>query len=203
MANLIDTSYFVRDINVPFGSTAELAAPLTAAIVRYEPEYLKLLLGYTLWKAVQVEIDAAEYTNYSDLVNGAEFSFEYYGKTITTKWEGLVNTAKISPVAYYTYYKQRENVESFNSGLGERKGKGENSVAHSSRVKMVGAWRNLVNIHGEQNRNYKMYPDFFLDNANYVHINAEPSLFNFMLANLADYADWVFTPLWKINTFGI
>jgi hypothetical protein len=121
MANLIDTNYFVRDINVPSGSTVELKAPLTAAIVRYEPEYLKKLLGYTLWKAVQVEIDSGVYTLYGDLVNGAEFSFEYYGQTITTKWEGLINASKISPIAYYTYYKQRENVESFNSGLGERK----------------------------------------------------------------------------------
>jgi len=203
MANLIDTNYFVRDINVPTGSTVELKAPLNAAITRYEPEYLKLLLGYTLWKAVQVEIDANTYTNYSDLVNGAEFSFDINGRTITTKWEGLVNAEKISPISYYTYYKQRENVESFNSGLGERKGKGENSVVHSSRVKMVHAWRNLVEIHGEQNRYYKKYPDFFLNNANYVHINAEPSIFNFLLANLTDYADWVFTPLWKINAFGI
>ncbi len=203
MANLIDTSYFVRDINVPFGSTAELKAPLIAAIVRYEPEYLKLLLGYTLWKAVQAEIDASVYTNYNELINGAEFSFEYNGRTINTKWEGLVNDEKISPIANYIYYKNRVNVESFNSGLGERKGKGENSVAHSAIVKMVSVWNDLANIHGKQNRYYKRYPDFFLDNGNYSHINAEPSLFNFLLANLTDYEDWVFAPLWKINAFGI
>lgn len=203
MANLIDTSYFVRDINVPIGSTEELKAPLNAAIVRYEPEYLKKLFGYTLWKAVQAEIDTAEYTTYSDLVNGAEFSFDYCGQTITTKWEGLVNAEKISPIAYYTYYKNRENVESFNSGLGERRGKGENSVAVSARVKMVTSWRELVKMHGEQDRYYKKYRDFFLDNTNYEHVNAEPSVFNFLLANLTDYPDWVFTPLWFNNAFGI
>ena len=203
MANLIDDTYFVRDINVPVGSTEELKAPLNAAIGRYEPEYLKKLLGYTLWKAVQAEIDAATYTNYGDLVNGAEFSFEYCGQTITTKWEGLVNAEKISPIANYTYYKNRENVESFNSGLGERRGKGENSVAHSARVKMTTAWRELVKMHGEQDRYYKKYRDFFLDNTNYEHFNAEPSAFNFLLANLTDYPEWVFTPLWFNNAFGI
>jgi hypothetical protein len=206
MANLIDDTYFVRDINVPVGSTEELKAPLNAAIVRYEPEYLKKLLGYTLWKGVQVEIDAAEYTLYSDLVNGAEFSFDFYGKTITTKWEGLVNAEKISPIAHYTYYKNRENVESFNTGLGQRRGKGENSVAASAIVPMVKVWSDLVReMHGEQDRCFKPkeYRDFFLNNTNYYHFDAEPSVFNFLLANLTEYPDWVFTPLWFNNAFGI
>lgn len=203
MANLIGNTYFVRDINVPVGSTVELAAPLTAAIVRYEPEYLKKLLGYTLWKAVQVEIDSGTYTTYGGLIEGAEFSFNFYGQTITTKWKGLVNTEKISPIAHYIYYKNRENVETFNSGLGQRKGKGENSVAATAVTPMVTSWRNLVMMHGEQNRYYKKYRNFFLDNTNYYHFNEEPSVFNFLLANLTDYPDWVFTPLWYINAFGI
>jgi hypothetical protein len=203
MANLIDNTYFVRDIDVPVGSTVELAAPLTAGIVRYEPEYLKLLLGYTLWKAVQVEIDSGTYTVYGDLIEGAEFSFDYCGNTISTKWEGLINTELVSPIAYYVYYQKRKNVESFNSGLGERRGKGENSVAHAATVKMVSSWNNLVKIHGEQNRGYKKYMDFFLDKSNYSHVTPEPSAYNFLLANVASYDDWVFTPLWKINAFGI
>ena len=68
---------------------------------------------------------------------------------------------------------------------------------------MVTAWRELVIMHGEQNRFYKKYRDFFLDNTNYEHVNAEPSVFNFLLANLDDYEDWGFTPLWYINAFGI
>lgn len=203
MANLIDTSYFVRDINVPVGSTVELAAPLTAAIVRYEPEYLKKLLGYTLWKAVQAEIDSGEYTVYEDLINGAEFSFDFDDYTITEKWEGLVNDEMVSPISHYVYCKQRYDVESFNTGLGQRRGKGENSVAHSAITPMVTAWRHLVKMHGEQNRYYKKYSTYFLDNANYVHSNPEPSAFNFLLANIADYEDWTFTPLWHINAFGI
>ena len=31
----------------------------------------------------------------------------------------------------------------------------------------------------------------------------EPSAYNFLFAKTTDYPDWIFTPIWGINKFGI
>jgi len=205
MANLIDNTYLVREISVPHNTSPNVASVATEAIARYEPRYLKRVLGYTLWKAVQAEIDSGTYTLYSELIEGAEFSFDYNGHTINTKWEGLVNDELESPIAYYVYYKYRKEIETINSGLGEKRSKGENSSNASALKKMVDAWNDCVNLTGEQSRYYKRYRNYFLDNSNYEHITPLPSLFNFLLSKVDEtaYEDWVFSPIWKENVFGI
>lgn len=203
MANLIDSTYFIRDINIPDTETPDETSVLDEAIARYEPIYLKKVLGYELWKAVQAEIDADVYIVYADLIEGAEFSFEYNGHTINTKWEGLINSEKESPIANFIYYKYRKEVETINASIGEKRQKGENSTDASALKKMVDAWNGCVDMSGKQNRYYKKYTSFFLDNSNYEHISPDPSLFNFLLANIDDYPTWVFSPLWKENVFGI
>jgi len=205
MANLIDSTYFTRDINIPGTTSPDKPSVISEMIARYEPEYLKKVLGYTLWKAVQAEIDAAVYTNYAGLIEGAEFSFEYNGYTISTKWNGLKNDEKESPIAYYAYYKYRKEIETLNSGLGERRGKGENSKDASALKKMVDAWNECVNLSGQQKKCHKRYRDRFLDNGNYEHVSPESSLFNYLLTKKDEdaYSDWVFSPLWKENVFGL
>jgi hypothetical protein len=34
-------------------------------------------------------------------------------------------------------------------------------------------------------------------------MGTEPSAYNFLVANIADYADWIFTPQSLVNSFGI
>ena len=204
MSNLIDDSYFKGDINVPVSSNTTLAGPLNQAITDYEEEYLKRLLGYTLYAEFIAGLAAdSPAQKWLDLRNGVEFSFDFNGNTITNKWNGFVNSDKISPIAYYVYYKHRVDIESINSGLGERKAKGENSVIHSANLKLVRAWNKCVNLSGEQSISYKRYPYYFLNTTNYFHTTPLPSAFNFLLDNLTDYSNWVFTPFWKINSFGL
>jgi hypothetical protein len=33
--------------------------------------------------------------------------------------------------------------------------------------------------------------------------NVDASAYNFLFANKTDYPDWIFTPLWNTNAFGI
>lgn len=199
MSNLIDNTYFVREIDVPQGSRAELNEGITNSIVAYEPEVLKLLLGYKLWKLVQAAYDAsvltvnpvALETKYANLINGAEFTFEFGGVTIEDKWIGLKNASKASLIANYVYYFHRRNNASQFNGIGQTVSKAENSTVVSPRYAMKTAWNKFVEMYGEtgyvgsSNASYNVWSDY-------------PSAYNFLLANKADYPDWKFTPQEKI-----
>ena len=199
----IDYTYFVGDISLPISSNVNLRTAITEAITAYEDEILKKLLGYTLWKALDDDlVDGAPQTQiYKDLVNGAEFSFTYEGYTINTKWEGLVNSAKKSLLAYYTYYQYRRDFVGSSTGVGEVVNKPENAIIVSPIPKMVNAWNRMIDLYGETPLYLAKYPDYFLLDSNYEHYNTKPSAYNFLLANISDYPDWVFTPLKKKHRF--
>jgi hypothetical protein len=94
MANRVDTTYFVRELRLsdlavqvgtPSALYTEQAEQLTAFITKYEPEFLKLLLGDDLYT-------------------------EYVADYATTKWAAfdalMFDTAlKDSPVADYIFCK--------------------------------------------------------------------------------------------------
>ena len=201
----IDELYFVRGIRVPYNEAAAtdpLYVQLTNAIIRYENEILKKLLGYTLWKeytdavaASELDVDpVALATKWDELKNGAEFSFEYGGQTITDKWNGFTNSDKISLIAYYVYYQHRINTETSYTGSGEKRSKGENSTNADAKPKLVKAWNEMVNLYGKTPYSL-ISKDNFMDVNNYTHENAAPSAYNFLLANVSDYEGWIFTPL--------
>jgi len=205
--SFIDNTYFINDINVPLSSNSVLNSNFEGSIDRYEDEILKSLLGYTLWKSLKDDLDDngdPKTPKFIDLVTGAEFSFDWDGYTINTKWNGLVNSDKESLIAYYVYYKYRRDFESNYTGVGETKSKSENSKHVSPAPKMVVAHNRMVDLYGQIPRRLtRFYPQWFLNNGNYEHFNAEPSAYNFLLANISDYSDWVFKPISKINSFGI
>jgi len=203
--SFIDYTYFINDIGLPVSSNTALRTALTEAITAYEEEILKKLLGYTLWKALDADlVDSVPQTQiYIDLVNGAEFTFTYEGYTINTKWEGLVNTAKKSLLAYYTYYQYRRNFVGNATGIAEVVNKPENATVVSPLHKLTRAWNRMVDLYGETPNILFKYPDYFLTDSNYEHFNTQPSAYNFLLANSDDYPDWVFTPIRKINRFEV
>lgn len=201
----IDASYFIGKIRVPYNeaaSTDPLYVQLTNAISRYEDEILKKLLGYTLWKeytdaiaASELEVDPVTLADkWSALRDGAEFSFEWNGHTITDKWNGFLNSEKISLIANYVYYQHRSNTETSYTGSGEKLSKGENSANANAEPKLVKAWNEMVNLYGKTPRQL-INKKYFMDADNYEHHNAYPSAYNFLLANVSDYEGWIFTPL--------
>ena len=221
--SFIDTSYFINDISVPVNQYQE--AYLIQYITRWENEILKRLLGYTLWKALIADLDGGnpQTPRFTYLVNGTEFSFEYDGHTINTKWEGLRNTQLVSLIAYWVYFNLRNEKESFYTGIGQRRGKGENSVMADPVPKLVSAWNKMIDLYGYTpkyyypynnstifntrlaSKNFKVYLDkeYFLDQSNYEHYTTDPSAYNFLLANINDYPEWVFDPIRKFNVFGM
>jgi len=222
--SFIDTTYFVRDLNVPISSTSGFNSTLIDYISKYEPEALKLLLGYSLYKELITAVaaydlamedyDSAMLTydpetdeplvipvlesRFDKLINGSEFSFELNGETITEYWPGFKNSDKSSLIANYVYFNyRRDNVSQFN-GLSETVSYSENSRSINPGAKIVSVWNGFVDKMGECS-----FFAYIINNSSYVHFDSLPSAYNFLLANLADYPSWKFTPQQKINTWGL
>lgn len=222
--SLIDITYFVSDLNIPISSTEALNGQLVNYISKYEPEALKLLLGYPLYKELAAAVTAYEqakedYDNdmltydpetdeplvepvlesrFDKLVNGSEFSFQLEGETITEYWPGLKNTDNVSLIANYVYFHyRRDNVSQFN-GLSETVSYSESSRSINPREKLVKAWNGFVDQMGEG-----CLSAYTSGNSSYTHTDSYPSAYNFLLANLSDYPNWKFTPQQTINSWGL
>ena len=198
MANLIDYTYFINENSLPVKSTLALNGAITDSITLYEEGVLKLLVGYKEWKSMKAAYDAsvatvpvALPTKWANFINGAEFEFTVNGVTVIDKWIGLKNTSKKSLIANYVYFFHRRNNVSQNNGVGETVSMTENSKVISPTAKLYDAWNKMIDMYGESNY-------YGTDNTTYIHSNEKPSAYNFLLANVADYPDWKFTPLDKI-----
>ena len=191
MANLIDVSYFVGEISLPGQVLTGSLADIDPFIVKYEREALIDLLGYTLYKELKAEIDAASYTTkWNRLVNGHEYEIDYLGDTYLVKWNGLVNSELISLLAYYIYFKYIQFHVTHTSGFGELIQNAENASKVSPSQKMVNAWNRFIELRGN--------PSDDLIN---------PTCYNF-LNNFEDdatngYPKWIFNVKRYTNTFGI
>lgn len=199
MPNIIDTSYFVGDIEIPNLNQPENAAEVTRSIVTYEKEVLIALLGYTLYKELLANI-ASPAGKWVGLIDGEEFSFTLNGQTVNTKWEGLKGENKKSLIAYYVYFSHRQKKASYNTDVGiEVEGSTENSVTTSLAEKLIPIWNEFV----------KMYGGEFTEDewivANYpVDEECLSSAYNYLLAKKTDFPTWKFTTQGgEINRFGI
>ncbi len=204
--SFIDSTYFTGEIFIP-GASAD--AQLTQAIAQYEKEVLLKLLGYPLYKLLIADCtgvgDVPVTQKYIDLVNGAEFTHVYLDESYTLKWEGLKNSAKVSLITYYIYYKfvERHLTEYHGKALTTLP-KGKDWEKTNPVFKLSNVWNRMRELYGKVPLGYKNYfihpvladdlPDTF---------NMDPSAYNFLYANKATYTEWIFTPFWNINAFGI
>jgi len=197
--SIIDATYLTGDILIT--NKTKLAIPLQAAIDKYEKEILISLLGYKLYS---LAIANPTVEPYKSLIEGAEFEMTFDGITQTLKWEGLKNDAKESLIAYYVYYRYQEREFIKPSGVGTIKPQAENAEIVNPYPKMVDSWNNMISLYGwfdnywfkTSNRNI-IQPDGSL-----IYNNA-PSAYNYMIANVDVFPDWIFAPLRIINNFGI
>ena len=202
--SFIDESYFINEINIPTNDNN--LATISQFILRYEKEVLKSLLGYELYTALIADLNSLgvpQTQRFIDLVDGKEFSFEVNGSTINTKWEGLINEDKVSLISYYVYFNYRNQFENVFTGVNEVQSISENSTFVSVMPRLVDTWFNFLQLYGDLPIGINQYNANFLNNESYSYYNAEPSAYNFLLANLDDYPEWVFKPLGKLNIWGI
>jgi len=190
---LIDLTYFKGDIKLPnLNSPAEIAA-LTEVIERTERELLMRALGYNLYTLF---IAAPTAGRFNDITEGAEFTFSFDGKTITRKWEGLINRDLISPLAYLSYYNFVRERASSSTGIGEVLNTAENASSTVVIDKLVAAFNKHIDLIGDAKPLQPLYPD------TYEYENAEPSLFNYLLTNKATFPEWEFKSEGYVNSFG-
>jgi len=202
---LIDSTYFVCEINLP--NTAANATALSQAIAQYEKEILIDLLGYKLYALLIADCTGEGgipvTQKYIDLVNGATFEHTFAGITTTLKWEGLKNTAKLSLIAFYTFYKYVERDVTHLSGTGTiltPSGKGSRA---SSVNKLCNAWERMRELYGRIPPEWERYYPNSISGASTRVFNDAPSAYNFLYVNKLSYPEWVFKPKWNINQFGI
>jgi len=212
---IIDESYFINDIAIANTGQEAVEANLNSAITKYEKEALLSILGYELY---ELYIANSAVQSYKDILDGKEFSFEFCGKTVTRKWIGLANSEKKSLLAYYTYVNYEKDRNTFNSAVGFVTPNVENAEQSNPRLKYVNSWNAYVFQRGDfqkinrcynkpylRGTRYRMDESYFnkYDLTTYEFLNDDPSLFNFLLANVDSYPTWEFTPIKNINVFDL
>ena len=185
---IIDSTYFeFGELKVPnLDDTGNLAA-LNSDISLYEGEILEDLLGYELKAEFLAAIEDNPAQKWIDLRDGAEFTFDFNGKTITRKWIGFKNSNKISLLAYYTFAYHIRRVAETLASIGMVQSTVENAIIVGSSNKMTNAWNKFIKQYGEVPRFFDGYYD-----SNYVHYDDSPSVYNFLVANSDDYDNWIF-----------
>jgi hypothetical protein len=198
----IDDTYFTGELYVP---QADQSTDLVQAIEQYEKEVLIQLLGYKLYALLVADctLGVPATQKYIDLVNGAEFTHTYNGITTTLKWEGLVNSGKISILAYYTYFKfvERDITRLYGTGMSMAPA-GQDYQRVSPVNKLCYAWERMRELYGIIPAEYKRYYLNPISNPSHA-FDLNPSAYNFLYVNKANYPDWIFAPQWNINMFGI
>lgn len=139
---IIDSTYFIRKINLPQVGTSDGLSDVNSFIEDYEPEYLRKILGYDLWKAFTDGIAGSGEPDarWSALLDGAEFSYN----SRSYKWTGF--TAKPSPISQYIYYMYLENGATDTVLAGTSTGNTDNATRTAPVMKMVDAWNKMVEL---------------------------------------------------------
>lgn len=194
MANLIDNTYFIGEISLPAQVLTGTLADINPYIVKYERQALIDLVGYTLYKELLVAIAAGapDYssTKWKRLITGHEYGINYLGEPHLVKWNGLINSDKVSLLAYYIYYYYLKFHVTHTSGLGELVASAENAAKVSASQKMTNAWNRFIELRG-------IPSDQEID----------PTCYNFLNEFEDDetngYDPWLFVIMKFTNSFGI
>lgn len=168
---IIDYTYFTGDISLPTDSDSQLNK-LNGFIDKTEKHYLKIILGYELWKAFNAELPTPTSDRFTYILNGAEFNQINTGDL--DKWEGLSNSELESFLAYFTYVQATTSNQLSASGQGATSSLFENAQDFSPIAKQSVAWNKGVELYNK--------------------------LYDFLKANESDYPEWVDSG--KIEDFG-
>jgi hypothetical protein len=160
MAYLINESYFQRELFVPNADDTDRSASteLQEFIDDKARLCLKEALGYTLFKDLDLYVDAAGNlkpatpTKWLNLVNGVEYTKD--GKTFY--FEGLLvqeGAFRKSLLANYVFYHWLYYNQSTMSGVGEVILNAKNAININSTQRMVSVWNDFIEMYqGKQTK---------------------------------------------------
>src|SRR5258708_7552534 len=98
MPNIIDSSFFVGELNVPNSEQSAVLERLNLFISKYEFQCLNGILGYELYKALT---NSPTDERMVDLLDGKEFTSNC---GVKSKWIGLKHDTNQSLIANFVYY---------------------------------------------------------------------------------------------------
>lgn len=201
--SILSDGYWSGSVNL----TADQITQVNSAwLDNYEEKILKKLMGQELYKAYITDLNGTSdptAQRFKDLVDGAEFSFDYYGSTVNLEWNGLRDAdLQVSLIANYVYFNFRNQTETINTNVGQKTASAELAVQADVFPKLRSVWNDMIDMYGETPEDY-IKNEYFLDLSGYAHFNTLASAYNFLLANEETYPEWVFTPLRRINIMWI
>lgn len=173
MANLIDITYFVGDINIPNIDDANVSSRLTFFITKHSQDFLKKILGYALFKRLSDESEAI-----TALLSGAEYTDD---NGDFQKWNGLVDsTNKISFIANYVFFKWVDDASNQFSGSAFYTPKADDRILVAPIQKSKAAWDliyaetyNMV-CYLLSNSKKDLYPEYSSQLASYALFYTKP-----------------------------
>lgn len=162
--SIVQTSDFTGKIKIANTAKADVATDLQIFIDDYEGEFLKLLLGETL---------------YTDFIAGLDED------PIPAKWTALKDKIGVSIANYiYWFYMRDNNTQTV--AMGETKGKSANAGSALPDEKIVRAWNEMVKICYTVveliNNNPDDYGTYYIENFYYLgwynHHCQRPDIFH-------------------------
>jgi hypothetical protein len=130
---ILTPDIFEGEITIGQLDNVDVAARLQWFVEKYEPLYLRRLLGRELAGMLSSEIE---------------------NETHDAKWDDLANELK-SMLANYVYYYYQTDNETTSAGVGEVETEAENAVKTTVIYKTVKAWNDMV----KQNLDFRMWID--------------------------------------------
>lgn len=124
---LIDATYFIGELAIANRDQPSVLASINLFIAKYEPKYLKLVMGDTLYAAYLAGIEEdpipAKWTNLQNVIR--------------------VSSTKDSAIAGYVYWWYMRDMASQTVGMGQVKPAAENAIMVSNIDKMTRAWNEM------------------------------------------------------------
>lgn len=138
-----DSTYYRNSISIPVGTYSDL----TQFIAQYEKEVLMGLLGYDLYTEMMAAYAAFIAVpsvplpvKWANLINGAVYA---YGSQ-NVKWNGLINSDKVSFLSYYVYCQYLKAKQFPYQQTGAVHPKNENSQVVDGIANHTAAWNQFV-----------------------------------------------------------
>lgn len=132
--SLVNSSFFIRDINLVNLTEIRTLERLNYFISKHETECLKKILGLKLYNAFLTESSQ----RMTDLIYGVGY---FSGSNFERYWYGIVYDINISLVANYVYYYFQKANALQTVGTSTKASKSEAGVSESPKEKMVAAWK--------------------------------------------------------------
>jgi len=138
MANIIDKTFFVGDLEIPQTDQAATLAALNAFIAQYEPEFLRLVLGYDLYLLFKANVNPGPATDpYTYILDGVS--------TFTNRYGVLSTLPSIKRyIACYVYFHWMRQQTTKSTPSGEKVAKAANAFDSTPYFKACRAWNEMV-----------------------------------------------------------